>query len=102
LSKLVLDFKVPAAYDRQSLADIIRVICNQVNSLSESKITGKYNAMSSVPSGTAVAYQTGDFVPNSNCTLLGTVGAQYIIEGWTCVAPGTPGTFVEKRFITGT
>lgn len=102
MSKLVLEFKVPSEYKKADFAEIIRSICNAVNQLAENRITAKYNASSIVPSGTAVSYQTGDFVPNSNSTVLGTVGAQYIVEGWMCVAPGTPGTFVEKRFITGT
>lgn len=106
MSKLDLSQRVPAQYDRQVFADIIRSICGQTNSLSEGRLNARYNAQSSVPSGTAVAYASGDFVPDSNCTVRGSVApgvaASYVRLGWVCVAPGTPGTFVEARVLTGT
>lgn len=105
MSKLFLDQKVPAQYDRQVYGDIIRTICGQVNNLSEGKISARYNAQSTVPSGTAVAYATGDFVPDSNCTVRASVApgvaASYVRLGWVCIASGTPGTFVEARVLTG-
>ena len=108
MSKLVLDFKVPANYEKQALTDIIRVICNQVNQLSEGQITARYQAQVSVPSGTSVSFQVGDMVWDSNATVRPSVApgvaASYVREGWICVSPGTgaTATFVEKRVLTGT
>lgn len=93
MGKLFLDQKVPHAYDRQSLTDIILAICNQVNALSEGRLAAKYNAQASVPTGTAAAYAVGDFVPDSNCTV--TNGSVRL--GWVCTAAGTPGTLQEAR-----
>lgn len=102
----MLEQRVTDQYERRSFFEIVRAICGQVNNLSEGKLTAKYNASTSVPSGTAVAYSVGDFVPDSNCTVRASVApgvaASYVRLGWVCVAPGTPGTFVEARVLTGT
>ena len=95
MSRLFLDQAVPAAYDKSRLQDIIRAICGQVNKLSEGAIAAKYNAQSTVPSGTSANYAVGDFVPDSNCTV--TNGNLRL--GWICVAAGTPGTLQEARVI---
>lgn len=106
MSKLFLEQKVPYQYDRQVFSDIIRAICGQVNPLSEGKLNARYNAQASVPSGTAVAYAVGDVVYDSNATVRASVApglaASYVRIGWMNTAPGTPGTFVELRILTGT
>lgn len=108
MSKLVLDLRVPADYDKQAFTEIIRAVCNQVNQLSEGQITARYQAQSSVPTGTGVSYQVGDIIWDSNQTVRGSVApgiaASYVREGWICTAPGTgaTATFVEKRVLTGT
>lgn len=105
MSKLVLDLMVPPEYDRSKLAEIVRVLCNQVNQLSEGRLNARYNAQVSVPSGTAAAYAVGDFVPDSHCTVRGSiapgVAASFVRIGWICTASGTPGTFQEVRVATG-
>lgn len=88
MSKLILDLKVPAQYEKQALSDIVRVICNQVNSLSEGTIQARYQARSAVP-GASIAAQVGDVVWNSNPTVVngtvtGTLVGNYIIEKWIC------------------
>lgn len=90
MSKLVLDLKVPNEYSKQTITEIIRTICTQVNNLSEGKITARYQAQSVVP-GSSVAAQVGDFVANLNPTVVngtvtGTLVGNYIIEGWICTA----------------
>jgi hypothetical protein len=106
VSKLVLDLKVPDRYDRSTFAEIIRAICNTVNSVSEAKMTAFYNAQSSVPASaaSAVSFAVGDFIPDSNCTVRGSAGSQYVRAGWICVSPGTgaTATFAEDRRLTGT
>ncbi len=101
MSKLVLDFKVPDKYDKQVVTDIVRAICNQVNTLSEGKIQANYQATTVVP-GSSVAAQVGDKVWDSNTTvrsgtIAGAVG-NYIRLGWVCIVsdPVTP-TWREIR-----
>lgn len=71
----------------------------QVNNLAEGKITAVYNAATSFP--TTGTQQVGDFVRNSAPSELGSPGSRYVIYGWLCVTAGTPGTFVQCRFLTG-
>jgi hypothetical protein len=104
VSKLVLDQKVPADYRKDVMTEIIRAICNTVNTISEGKLTALYNAQASVPTSTAVSFAVGDFIPDSNCTVRGAAGSQYVRIGWRCVSPGSgaTATFVESRELTGT
>jgi hypothetical protein len=95
LSKLDLSSRVPAEYEKQVWADIIRTICNQVNPLSEGRVAARYNAQISVPSGGSVSYAVGDFIPDSNTTV--TNGSVRL--GWVCNVAGTPGTFQEARVL---
>lgn len=76
-----------------------REIAQQVNSLSEGKISAKYQAATAAP--TTGTWAKGDFVTNSNPSELGAAGSKYFIEGWKCLADGTPGTWVQARFLTG-
>ena len=71
----------------------------QVNGLSEGRIVAVYNAQSAAP--TTGEYAQGDFVMNSAPTELGAPGSRYVVEGWKCVAGGTPGTFVPYQIPTG-
>lgn len=80
-------------------ARVFREVANQVNALSEGTAAAHYQSATSAPTtGTAV---NGDFVYNSNQTELGTAGNKYVVRGWVCVAAGTPGTWVQARFLTG-
>jgi len=101
----VLDLKVPHDYSQATLADIIRTICNQVNTLSEGKISARYQAQVSVP--VSVGAGVGDFVWDSNTTVRGSVSpgnaASYVRLGWVCnVADPTNPTWQEMRVLTGT
>lgn len=77
----------------------IREHAQQVNLMAEGRIAGSYNAVPSAPS--AGTYAQGDFVRNSAPSELGSPGSKYVIFGWLCVVGGTPGTFVQCRFLTG-
>jgi hypothetical protein len=106
VSKLDLIQLISPKYDRPSLVTVVQAITGQVNNLAEGRLSARHNAQVSAPAGTATAYAVGDFVPDSNCTVRGSVAAgiaaAYVRLGWVCVAPGTPGTFVEARVLTGT
>lgn len=77
----------------------LREHATQVNLISEGRIAGQYNALTAAPTG-GTAMQ-GDFVANLTPSELGTAGSKYVIEGWCCVVSGSPGTWVQKRFLTG-
>jgi len=78
---------------------VYREFATQVNLLSEGKLTGSYNAMPSAPA--SGSYAQGDFIRNSNPTELGSGGSKYVVFGWICVTSGSPGTFLDCRFLTG-
>lgn len=71
----------------------------QVNLISEGRITGFYGALTAAP--TSGSWMQGDSIKNSAPTELGVASSKYVIEGWTCVVSGTPGTWVQRRFLTG-
>lgn len=89
-------------YARQlnfKLKDLLRLIVMQVNGLGDGRLTAVNAVAASVP--TTGIYAQGDFVSNSAPSEVGTAASKYVIEGWLCTASGTPGTFVQKRFLTG-
>lgn len=89
--------RIPSA-DRE-LQNELKQHATQVNLLTEGKISAYYGAMTAAP--TTGTHAQGDFVRNSAPAELGMSLTKYVIEGWTCVSSGTPGTWVEKRFLTG-
>lgn len=50
---------------------------------------------------TGGTWTQGDFVRNAAPTELGAGGSKYVILGWSCIASGTPGTWVQCRCLTG-
>jgi hypothetical protein len=105
LSKLILDQKVPAKYDKATLSDIIRTICSQVNVLSEGRLSARYQAQVSAPASVAAA--VGDIVWDSNTTVRPSVSpgvaSSYVRIGWVCtVESPTDATWQEMRVLTGT
>ena len=104
MSKLVLDLKVPSDYKRSDFAEIIRLICQQVNTLSEGRITARYQAQASVPS--SVAADVGDCMWDNNATVRASVApgvaASYVRLGWVCTAESpTNAIWQEIRVLTG-
>lgn len=77
----------------------LREHATQINLLSEGRIAAFYTALTAAP--TSGTWMQGDFVKNSAPSELGAAASKYVIEGWTCVVSGTPGTWVQKRFLTG-
>lgn len=81
-----------------SLTRELKEHAQQVNAVSEGRISGSYNAQASAP--TTGVYAVGDFVRNSAPAELGTAGSKYVISGWMCLN-ASPLTFVQCRFLTG-
>jgi hypothetical protein len=77
----------------------MREHATQVNQLTEGRITAVTNATTAAP--TAGPNLQGDFVRNSAPVEVGAASSKYVVYGWVCVASGTPGTWVQCRFLTG-
>ncbi len=93
-----------AAYLRdlhRELTEHARLVENQVNMLSESRLASHYNAITASPTGVVLA--KGDMVPKAVVAEEGTVGAKYVITGWLATIDGTSsaGSVVELRSLTG-
>lgn len=99
MSKLSGAVKVPREYVFSVWAEILRKLEQQVNRLSEGRIDARHDAKTSIP--TTGTWAQGDFVDNSEPSELGSAGSRYVIVGWICTVGGSPGTWVERRTLTG-
>lgn len=104
--RLPTDPRLPSSPDtayakdlNRQLSPILRDIANKVNSLADGRLTAIDNALTAAP--TTGTWARGDFVRNSAPSELGAVSSKYVVIGWLNVAGGTPGTFVQCRFLTG-
>lgn len=97
--KISVEQRLPIEYNRSVFSEIFRLVQNQINSLSEGLLSANYSATTSAP--TTGTYARGDFIRNSEPSEAGSVGSKYVIHGWICTVSGTPGTWVECRFLTG-
>ena len=77
----------------------LRTHALQINAISEGRLAGSYNAQAAAP--TTGTYAQGDFIRNSAPAELGAAASKYVIFGWVCTVAGTPGTFLQCRFLTG-
>lgn len=77
----------------------LREHATQVNQMAEGRIAAFHQAATAAP--TTGAWSQGDFVLNSAPAELGAASSKYIIHGWRCTVSGTPGTWVQCRFLTG-
>ena len=77
----------------------MREHATQVNQLSEGRMAAKYTASTAAP--TTGQWAQGDFVANSAPTELGAAFSKYVVAGFMCVSGGTPGTWVQCRYLTG-
>lgn len=81
------------------LYDLFRAISQQLNDLSEGRISARHGAMPTAPiSGT---WNQGDQVSNSAPAEAGASGSKYVVTGWVCTASGAPGVWNELRCLTG-
>lgn len=83
----------------RKLTDLFAQTNKQVNQITEGVASSVHNAATAAP--TAGTFAVGDFVKNSAPSELGSAGSKYVIAGFMCVTAGTPGTFVQCRFLTG-
>jgi len=90
---------IPLGITDPLLLRVLREHTNQINQLAEGRIAAFYSALTAAPS--SGPWMQGDSVKNSAPSELGTAGSKYVIDGWVCVVSGTPGTWVQKRFMTG-
>jgi hypothetical protein len=97
VSKLSLSAKVGRQYDPASLQEIVRQLETQENQHAEGKIKARHGAMTAAPS--AGIWEKGDFVWNSNPSLVSSDIADYVIYGWICTASGEPGTWKQARVL---
>ena len=81
------------------LYDVFRAIASQLNGISEGRISSVTSATTSAP--TTGTWNKGDRIYNTAPSELGTGGSKYVIEGWQCITGGTPGTWVQMRYLTG-
>lgn len=84
---------------QQALVPLLRAIGLKVNALASGRISAKDETATAAP--TVGTWQQGDEITNSTPTELGTTPNKYVIRGWMCVASGTPGTWVQQRYLTG-
>lgn len=77
----------------------LREHAQQVNALSEGRMSARYAAATAAP--TTGQWAQGDEVTNSAPSELGTAGSRYVIRGWQCLVGGEPGTWVQQRYLTG-
>ncbi|MCA7085850.1 hypothetical protein K7G19_19865 [Cupriavidus sp. DB3] len=81
------------------LKQILGLLINQVNNLTEGRISAVQSAMTAPP--TTGEYKQGDYIRNSKPAEQGAAGSRYVVLGWTCVQDGAPGVWVQNRSLTG-
>lgn len=99
---LLIPAQPESEYDRrlqQALLPFLRATALKVNQLADSRFAGLDDVRTGPP--TTGTWVQGDQIRNSAPAELGTTPNKYVIEGWICVASGTPGTWVQKRTLTG-
>jgi len=98
MSRLFSENFLGNAYSRSTQSQMMRRVDEQVNGLSEGRISAKYQAQTSVP--TTGAYAQGDRVENATPSEITTGGNSYVVLGWICTVGGDPATFEEIRSYT--
>lgn len=81
------------------LLRLLRDITNQLNAITEGNAYAYHGAMTAAP--TTGTWNIGDEVKNSAPSEAGSASSKYVITGWICTVAGTPGTWLEKRCLTG-
>src|SRR5689334_12937789 len=101
-----LYLKIPNEYKPSDFREIVLAITQQLDAISKSQTTSKYNASSETPSGSVAAYNVSDIVYDTNATVRASIVAglplDYVRLGWVWNVAGAPGTFKEMRVPTGT
>ena len=74
-------------------------VAQQVNALSEGRLSATYNAYTAAP--TTGTWAKGDYIKNSNPAEAGMALSKYVVLGFVCTVAGTPGTWLQCRALTG-
>jgi hypothetical protein len=82
-----------------TLSRLFRAIASKVNGMADGRLTVIDNALTAAP--TTGTWAQGDFVRNSAPAEAGAAASKYVIYGWICSVGGTPGTWLQCRFLTG-
>ena len=77
----------------------IRQAARKVNGIASGSYRDREGQRTAAP--TTDTWTQGDFVENSNKSELGAGGSKYVLQGWDCLVGGTPGTWTERRTLTG-
>lgn len=103
MARIDIDPRLPISGEYQAFKsrfyDIWKALAIQLNGLSEGRGSAFYGASTAAP--TTGTWAQGDVVRNSAPAELGTAGSKYVIHGWQCTVSGTPGTWVQMRYLTG-
>jgi hypothetical protein len=78
---------------------LLRDLARKLNGLASGSVSARDGAMTAAP--TSGTWAQGDFVENAAKTEAGTAGSKFVVQGWDCVAGGSPGTWVQRRTLTG-
>ena len=82
----------------RKLTELFREYARHINDLTEGKISAITNKSAAAP--TTGTYSQGDFVRKAAPVEAGSASSKYVIVGWVCTVGGTPGTWVECRYLT--
>ena len=82
-----------------TLSRLFRGIATKVNGLADGRLSQIDNARTAAP--TTGTWAQGDFVRNSAPSEAGSASSKYVVYGWICSVGGTPGTWLQCRFLTG-
>ncbi len=102
MSDIRLPIPPPDDYQQRlnlSLTNTLRDLQNRLDLVAGGFLSGARNTATSVP--TTGTYAVGDFVRKSDPVEAGSASSKYVIYGYLCTVAGTPGTWVECRFLTG-
>lgn len=87
----------------RKLVDLFRAVAQQVNDLTEGRISSVTNAASSAP--TTGTWKAGDWVRNSSPSEAGAAGSKYVVTGWMRLTSGSNNVlntdWVATRSLTG-
>lgn len=81
------------------LSSVLRIYFNNVDEVLY-RLLSQYN-IPAAAAPTTGEWAQGDFVRNEAPAEAGSPGSKYVVHGWQCVVAGSPGTWVECRFLTG-
>jgi hypothetical protein len=80
------------------LAGLIMTDQEHAGKLAKYRNSDRIYAAAAPTAGTYVAGETAENITRAEA---GGVGSKYVVNGWDCLVGGTPGTWVDRRTLTG-